>query len=1132
MLLIPFAALAVSATASAQPTPSFRAFGAYTLDRTARGRHIPRVREGTIRIPPGHDRGLVRVIAALQLPPLAVAQHNGAARTTADRLDLTRRSSRAYLAGLETQQRAAAARLHRLIPEATVSHRYRVILNALALQLPVRKLPLLVRQPFIRKVYPSIRYTLKLNESPAIIGAPALVASTGVRGDGIKIAVVDDGIDTRNPFFEPSGYSYPEGFPKGQRQYTNPKIIVARSFPGPGSGRAGRLPVDRRASFHGTHVAGIAAGDANTNAPAGRDHPPVPGLSGVAPRAWLGNYRVFNTPTPIGNSATSEQIVAAFESAVKDGMDVINFSGGAAELDPDNDVLVPAVRATTLAGVVVVIAAGNDRADFGLGSVGTPGTAPDAITVAAVSNTHIFAQVMSVSSPAVGGGSSQIAFMRSQNATPPSWVTVDQALVDIGTITGTDGRPVDRYLCGPSNDPNRPVSTLPRGSLAGVIALVSRGNCSFYSKAQRARAAGATGIVYINNRPGDPSSIGVTLVVPGGMISDLDGNRLRAAMQSNGGRAQVRVGVDPVQIQTGRSAVPAYFSSGGPTSYEHLLKPDISAPGQQILSSTLPEFAGSPFAVFDGTSMATPHIAGAAALLRQHHPGWTPQQVKSALMVSARPAFADTSRTAEAPVLLEGAGLAYLPAADDPKIFASPSSLSLPDVNLNRGGGVEGAMVGISDAGGGGGDWTATVAPQAATGGVTISVPGVVSLPPGGTVVLPVSVQVSAAADPGEQYGFVVLTRGEEVRRIPYFFLVSRPALEKQRAIALKRVQIGSTAQGASNVGIYRYPTTPFGPPPNFVGPGMAEDGAEKLYVTHLTRPAANLGVAVLVESSGAVVDPWFLGSADENDVLGNTGTPVNANAYMFDYRLNVGAAGQQYPRQGRYYISVDSGRDRLTGRRLDGAYLLLSWVNDVRPPRVSLVTTQVSAGRPMVVLRVLDANSGVDPFSIIIAYRQQLVGAAAYDPFSGLAFVPIPAEARALVAGRVRTTLVGSDYQETKNLDQASTNPLPNTAFRETTLRVVNRPTVTWLAPNRNACVGGAVRLVVAAGSTRRVRSVSFYDNERRIARVRRGTVGLYAATWNARRAARGRHVLEARVLDARGRSAQAVRSVRVCRK
>ena len=120
------------------------------------------------------------------------------------------------------------------------------------------------------------------------------------------------------------------------------------------------------------------------------------GLTGVAPRAWLGNYRVFTVPTPIGHVANTPEIIAAFESAVTDGMNVINFSGGGPQIDPANDALVAAVHGTVAAGVVTVIAAGNDRDDFGLGSTGSPGTAPDSISVAATSNTHVFAPALDV----------------------------------------------------------------------------------------------------------------------------------------------------------------------------------------------------------------------------------------------------------------------------------------------------------------------------------------------------------------------------------------------------------------------------------------------------------------------------------------------------------------------------------------------------------------------------------------------------------------------------------------------------------------------------------------------------------------------------------------------------------------
>ena len=266
----------------------------------------------------------------------------------------------------------------------------------------------------------------------------------------MKIAVVDDGIDQTSTFFDPKGYTYPAGFPLGQKDFTTPKVIVARAYPGPGSGKPGRLPLDRKASFHGTHVAGIAAGNSGTTAPAGPDHPEVKGLTGVAPRAWLGNYRVFNAPTPAGNSAFTPQIVAAFEDAVADGMDVINFSGGGPMNDPENDALVEAVHNVAAAGVVPVISAGNDRDDFGLGSVGAPG-------YGAGRDRRRRGLEHARLRPRADGDRA-----RRPEADPdqqgararrrPPGSRADEKLVDIGTIVGTDGKAVDRYLCGPATN--------------------------------------------------------------------------------------------------------------------------------------------------------------------------------------------------------------------------------------------------------------------------------------------------------------------------------------------------------------------------------------------------------------------------------------------------------------------------------------------------------------------------------------------------------------------------------------------------------------------------------------------------------------------------------------------------------
>src|SRR6266536_4014704 len=444
-----------SAAASLEPLP-----------RTYGGLTIPRVTAVTAHIPPRARR--TRVIVTLCLPPLAqtdLARRFSSPAGATRKLNVASASSRRYLARLDAAQRRAIGILGREIPEARVSSRFRIVLD-------------------------------------------------GFKGDGVKVAVVDDGIDERNPFFVGSGLAVPAGFPKGNSDFTNEKVIVARSFPGPGSGPEGRLPLDPRVSFHGTHVAGIIAGNENTTAPdstviaeertaqvclraAGGCIPRVTGLSGVAPRAWLGNYRVFSVKDPLTQTdccvANTPEIAAAFEAAVADGMDVINFSGGGTQADPASDALIAAVANVAKAGVVPVISAGNDRDLFGFGTVGSPSTAPDAISVAAVTNAHVFTPALSVLSPAVPS-LRQIPYVAAPGITLPAWGTDNQTLVDVGAIVGTNGHPVDRTLCA---------DTLPANSLVNLIALVSSGGCRFETKGSRAAAAGAEGGVGVDNHLGE-----------------------------------------------------------------------------------------------------------------------------------------------------------------------------------------------------------------------------------------------------------------------------------------------------------------------------------------------------------------------------------------------------------------------------------------------------------------------------------------------------------------------------------------------------------------------------------------------------------------------------------------------------
>ncbi len=332
------------------------------------------------------SESLVEVIVALDAEPLAVARPGRTlAATGGRRLSLATTTSRAYLRSLATTQDALEERIEDALPQAEIRWRYRVVANGLAVVVPRDQVERLASVPGIARIYPSVRYTRLLDRGPQQIGAPALWGPTlSSAGQGIKIGIIDEGIDQTHPFFSPAGYTMPAGYPKGQAAYTTAKVIVARAFPParPAWKHAAK-PFDPELSSHGTHVAGIAAGNANTLAEGRR-------ISGVAPRAYLGNYKALTIPTDadVGLDGNSPELVAAIEAAVADGMDVINLSLGEPEIEPSRDIVVAALSAAARAGVVPVVAAGNDFDDFGSGSVSSPGSTPEAITVAAVSTTR------------------------------------------------------------------------------------------------------------------------------------------------------------------------------------------------------------------------------------------------------------------------------------------------------------------------------------------------------------------------------------------------------------------------------------------------------------------------------------------------------------------------------------------------------------------------------------------------------------------------------------------------------------------------------------------------------------------------------------------------------------------------
>ncbi len=750
----------------------------------------------------------------------------------------------AELAGPAGTQDAVWRRIQTAIPEARIHWRYRVVLSGLALVLPADRVGRLKAVKGVKTVYRSVGYRASLDRSVPAVGAPALWGpALETAGSGIKIGIIDDGIDVHHPFFSGSGYAAPAGFPKGQTAYTSNKVIVARAFAPPSPAwRYAARPFDPQYSEHGTHVAGIAAGNYRTLAVGSRR------LSGVAPKAYLGNYKVLTVPTPeVGINGNSPEIAAAIEAAVRDGMDVINLSIGEPEIEPSRDLVVRAINGAAAAGVVPVVAAGNEFEEFGDGSIISPGSAARAITVAA----------------------------------------------------STDAR----------------------------------------------------------------------------------------------------------EITT--------FSSAGPTPISYQMKPDLTAPGSGILSS-VPVSDGT-WDAFSGTSMATPHVSGGAALLIQRHPAWTVQQIKSALVQTGRPV---DGRGGETTSIRQGGGFLNLPAADNPRLFANPTGLSFGLVNVAARGKTLSRAVTLTDAGGGAGAWSAAVRLRGSHRGVTLATAPAVTVPG------PLTVQgaVVRSAPQQEVTGFVVLTQGAEQRRIPLWFRVTKPRLRRARAVRLRRPGIyrGNTRGKPNLVTSYRYPANPGGAEllNNLPGP-------EQVFRVSLRRPVANFGVVVLSKGGGVLVEPRVVRAGDENRLQGNPALPINNNPYLRAFDSRTPVVGAILPKPGLYDIVFDT-----PGRRYAGRFTFRFWIDDRTPPAARLLSRTIRLGRP-VTLRISDRGAGVDPGSISATVDGRSTRAR-YFPRTGRAIVA----GAQLSAGRHRLVLRVSDYQETKNMEDVP-RILPNTRTLSTTFVV-----------------------------------------------------------------------------------------------
>jgi minor extracellular serine protease Vpr len=422
-------------------------------------------------------------------------------------------------------------------------------------------------------------------------GASIAQNELGFTGAGVKVAVMDTGIDIEHPAFGGNGTPL-----TGTGTFPTARVTHGWDFVGDAfnadatSASYNPTPTPDAnpddCAGHGSHVAGIVGANDATN-----------GLKGVAPGVTFGAYRVFGCE----GSTTAEIMLQAMERALADGMDVLNMSIGSSFQWPQYPTAVASNRLVNM-GMVVVASIGNSGTS-GLYAAGAPGLGEKVIGTASFDNTH-----------------QMLPYFTSNG-------------VNVGYITMTFSPPAPTSGSGEVVNVGEACTALPAGSLTGKIALAARGTCSFGIKATNAIAAGADAVLVSNNVPGIVNgTLGAALPNPRPVvgISQADGNFLRAQAA-------------PVMMtwtnQLASFASPtggliSSFSSYG-LSPDLALKPDIGAPGGNIYSSYPLERGG--YANLSGTSMASPHVAGGVALLLQAKPKTSSQAVRGILQNSADP---------------------------------------------------------------------------------------------------------------------------------------------------------------------------------------------------------------------------------------------------------------------------------------------------------------------------------------------------------------------------------------------------------------------------------------------------------------------------------------------------------------
>jgi subtilisin family serine protease len=685
--------------------------------------------------------------------------------TGAPKLDVNAPASVAYRNHLADSQDDFVASMEGALGRSvTVSHEYLNVLNGLSVEVSAAEAARLAELPGVESVLPDDERELDTDVSQSLIGSPSFWdGETGpglaTRGEGVVVGVIDTGVNASHPSFAEvspgDGYVHENPFGSGNfvgacdpadpnhQPVCNDKLIGAYNLNPTGPNFPSVLDWDS----HGSHTSSTAAGNVHDATFTLGESEFTRTIQGVAPRANVISYLICDPQCP------SASAVAAVDQAIADGVDVLNYSISGTD-NPWLDAVDLAFLDAYEAGIFVAASAGND------GPNTVAKTGPWNASVAASTHGRIFAHTVDAVGP-----------------TPPPELTGLPAVPGDGPQVPADIEGEIRFVEGNANGCN----PFPAGAFDGALALIQRGDCTFATKVLNAEAAGAVAVVIFNNQGGPPVAPGGlgpndgATSVPTVMIERRTGEPLRDLILDTAPaptEARINVAVEMFTDPDAWEDVMAAFSSTGPSQFE-LLAPTFAAPGVNILAAA----SGDPtqYTQLQGTSMASPHGAGAGALLTALHPDWSPAQVRSALAATADPdgvrapdgdtpatpfnygsGRLDLSQAARVGLTMDETTENF--EAANPAIGGDPKTLNIPAFvdhscavcSWDR------ALTGVADAAA---SYTATVDAPA---GMTVTVtPSEFTVAPGATVDLQVSVDATGLPEGQWAFADVELVTGD-----------------------------------------------------------------------------------------------------------------------------------------------------------------------------------------------------------------------------------------------------------------------------------------------------------------------------------------------------------------------------------